>query len=177
MTAKAPIILLIAVLGLIFYLVIVSAPGSFSPVYSDNIVLVDADINLINERVQESAAQVKLLNVWATWCGPCVEEFPYLLQLREHFSEDEFDLIFVSADIHSQRSKVLEFLEDQGVDFKTYLKTGDDMDFINGLNPEWSGALPATGIYDRDGVLQRFWIGEASFEEFKERVQKVLSGH
>ena len=61
-----------------------------------------------------------------------------------------------------------------GVDFPSYLKTGADMEFIDALSPKWSGALPATFVYDGAGSLRDSWEGEATYETFAARIRAVV---
>ena len=66
------------------------------------------------------------------------------------------------------------FLAEQGVSWPTYLKTGDDMQFIDTLDPRWSGALPGSFLYDSSGRLVRFWEGKASRDSLVARILPVL---
>lgn len=126
-------------------------------------------------KIKSSPAKVKLLNVWATWCGPCVAEFPVILEIREKYKDQGFELYFVSTDMREDRDKVEEFLKQQKIDFMTFLKAGNDSDFIEKLHGEWSGALPASFVYDAEGNLVNFWTGDATFEEFEEQIKKQLN--
>lgn len=174
MSSKASVVALVLLLSAILYFVLRSGPGSFQEA-SDDVALESVLASDLQTRVSESTSSVKLVNMWATWCAPCVEEFPYLLRLREEFSAEEFDLILVSLDLESERAKAVNFLQEQGVDFETYIRTGDDVDFIEGFYGDWSGGLPATFIYDSQGQLQDFWVGASDFEEFREKVVQVLN--
>lgn len=127
--------------------------------------------------IAASDSSAVLMNVWATWCIPCREEFPDLLQVFRDYRDRGLRLVLVSGDHRSQLSEVVSFLEEHGVDFPTYIKEGKDMEFIDGLNPEWSGALPATFVYDGEGGLRSFWEGKASYETFEARVLEVLASH
>ena len=127
------------------------------------------------EAVHSADAQAVLLNVWATFCIPCVEEFPDLIRLHKTYKDQGLKLILVSGDFEDQRSSVETFLTRQGVDFATYLKAGKDMAFINTLDSRWSGALPASWIYDANGVKRHFWEGKASYETLEKRVLSVLN--
>lgn len=138
-------------------------------------VLQPASAREILAAVESNDANTIVLNVWATWCGPCREEFPDLLKLRRDHANDGLDLMLVSADFDDQWDEAVAFLKDQGVDFPTWIKTGDDMEFIDSLNPEWTGALPATFVYDAQGRLTAFWEGKATFEEMEDRVLPVLT--
>ncbi|MFZ5788186.1 MAG: TlpA family protein disulfide reductase, partial [Acidobacteriota bacterium] len=60
------------------------------------------------------------------------------------------------------------------VDFPSLLKSGDDMDFIEGLEPRWSGSLPATFVYDRSGRLVEYWEGMADYETLRGKVVPLL---
>src|SRR5438105_7372379 len=104
-------------------------------------------------------ARATLVNVWATWCAPCREEFPALLRAAHENRGNGLRLVLVSADFDDQLAAVRRFLTAQGIHDTTYLKSGDDMSFINGLGREWSGALPATFVYDAHGRRVAFWEG------------------
>lgn len=124
--------------------------------------------------VKDSDGQVVLVNVWATICKPCVEEFPDLVKLRNRYREQGLDLIFVSADFDDMIKDVRKFLVDNGVDFKTYIKTGSDQEFINTLDERWSGAIPFTLIFDKSRKVRYFWEGKASYETLEAKVLDVL---
>lgn len=115
-----------------------------------------------------------LVNVWATWCIPCREEFPALLRLRERYAGAGLDVVLVSADFDRQLGQARSFLASQGVDFVSYHKTGDDAEFIDALSPKWSGALPATFVFDARHRLARWWEGKATLEQFDEAARAVL---
>ena len=124
--------------------------------------------------VRAAAGRVVLVNVWATWCEPCRQEFPDLLKLRRALAGRGLDLVLVSADFDSRLPQVRSFLAAQGVEFTTYLKDESDTAFIDGLDPAWSGSLPATLVYDRNGTLRDFWEGPATYETLLAKVNKVL---
>jgi thiol-disulfide isomerase/thioredoxin len=117
-------------------------------------------------------ASATLVNVWATWCIPCREEFPDLLRLERRYGARGLRLVLVSADFDSAAARA--FLVKQNVAFPTYFKTGDDMGFINALSPRWSGALPATFVYDGAGRLIRFWEGKSDHGQFERAVREAM---
>lgn len=114
-----------------------------------------------------------LVNFWATWCIPCIEEFPYIMKLKENYS-DEFELIFVSGDFEEAKEEAKEFLKEQNVNFTTYYKTGKDNEFIQTVSDTWSGALPYTVIYSKDGSISGEWEGKAEYEKFEQELLKVI---
>jgi len=129
----------------------------------------DIDAAGIRALVTESEAPLLLLNVWATWCLPCVAEFPDLVRLGRDFEDRGLRVVFVSADFEESAPAAREFLRDQGVDTVSYRKKGGDEAFIEALSPEWSGALPGTFLY-RSGKLIHGWEGKQSYEEFERRI-------
>jgi thiol-disulfide isomerase/thioredoxin len=126
--------------------------------------------------VRREKGSVLLLNMWATWCVPCIEEFPEILRLRADYIDSDLVVHFVSLDrIRSRDTHVRPFLARMGVDFETYLKKqGNDEAFINALSDQWSGALPATFIVDRSGKLQHLLVGEQTLDDLRRLVIPLL---
>jgi thiol-disulfide isomerase/thioredoxin len=139
-------------------------------------VLVSADISRVLLEVRRPGASAVLVNVWATWCLPCREEFPDLVRLHREWEDRGLRLVLVSADFEADRAAAIRFLAEQGVDFPSFFKEGSDMEFIDGLDPRWSGALPATFLYDSEGRLRRFWEGKTDHSALASRVEDVVSG-
>ena len=133
-----------------------------------------AAADAILAEIRKPGAAAVLVNVWATWCAPCLEEFPDLLHVARDFAPKGLRLVLVSVDFPGEEASVAKFLTSQGVDFPTFMRTGKDEDFVNGLEPQWSGAIPATFLYDAQGKLVRFWEGKASYPVIKKRAQQAL---
>jgi len=137
-------------------------------------VLREVDAVELLELVRRTEARAVLVNVWATWCAPCRKEVPSLLRLREELHDRGLRLILVSADFPSDVDAVRAFLAGYGIDFVTYLKSGDDTEFVEGLERRWSGNLPASFVFDARGRLRHFWEGTAPYEAFRETVLDVI---
>jgi thiol-disulfide isomerase/thioredoxin len=129
----------------------------------------------IVKRATRPGARATMLNVWASWCVPCRQEFPTLLEVARTHRADGLRLVLVSADFDDQIGAARRFLVTHGVTDTCWLKTGDDMTFINTLKPSWSGALPATLIYDANGRLTAFWEGAADSARFEKAVRAALT--
>jgi thiol-disulfide isomerase/thioredoxin len=114
-----------------------------------------------------------LINVWATWCAPCVEEFPYIVKLQRNYP-DRLKVIFVSADFSDSRDRALEFLKEQEVDWTTYFKVGNDQEFIASLSEKWTGALPFTKVIDRTGNTVASWERGADYQKFEKHVKTAI---
>ncbi len=124
---------------------------------------------------ERGEARATLVNVWATWCAPCREEFPALLRVARAQRHEGLRLVLVSADFEDQLPAVRRFLLAHGVTDTTYLKTGNDMEFINTMDPHWTGAIPATFVYDRRGRRTAFWEGKADEARFTASVNEAFT--
>ena len=120
-------------------------------------------------------ANATLVNVWATWCVPCREEFPALMKVARNRAADGLRVVLVSADFPDQLPEVRRFLAGHGVTDTSYIQTGKEMAFIQDMNPEWSGALPATFVYNRDGALELYWEGAADEDRFNRSVDQAVA--
>lgn len=160
---------------MIYFIILQVLTLFLQPVSEQDPVLIDADATEIMDVVRaEKGKQPVLINFWATWCAPCIEEFPYIMELKEEY-EGEFKLIFVSGDFPQQRADAEVFLKEQGVDFTTYFKTGKDNEFIQTISSEWTGALPFTIIFDANGEVSSSWEGKAEKEQFESELIKVIN--
>ncbi len=113
--------------------------------------------------------KVRLFNVWATWCAPCVQEFPDLVTTARKFGLRDFEFINLSVDDPANAAAVKAFLEKQkagmapkvkksveaeGRKTNSYLYSGADMDEVMlALDPEWPGGIPHTILVDTDGTI------------------------
>jgi thiol-disulfide isomerase/thioredoxin len=133
-----------------------------------------ADIARVLSEVRRPGARLVLVNVWASWCVPCREEFPEVLAFVRAHEAEGVRPVLVSADFDEQLPDARAFLKRNGVTFVTYLKTGEDTPFIDALDPRWTGALPATFLYDGNGKLQFFHEGKVTRALLEEQGRKIL---
>jgi thiol-disulfide isomerase/thioredoxin len=114
--------------------------------------------------------RVVLVSFWATWCAPCLVEFPDLVALARE--RKDVRVISVSIDDPIDRAAVEEVVAKHKPPFPVYMKTaGKDAAFIDGIDPSWSGAVPATLILAPGGEKRAFIEGEKTRAE----LEKVLS--
>lgn len=142
---------------------------------SDGELLVDAGPEKLQEVIASyEGEKAVLVNVWATWCAPCIEEIPHIIKLQREY-EDRLQVVFVSADFPDARGRALKFLRKQGVDWTTYFKQGGDQDFIQALSNNWSGALPFSKIIAVNGEVVASWENKASYSKFEKQVKKAIN--
>jgi len=152
----------------------VASAASSSPASSPASLLTPASPDELRKLLAAPGAKATLVNVWATWCEPCVKEFPDVLRAGRDAKARGVRTMFVSADFESERSNAEAFLAKQGVDFTSYVKTGDDQAFIDALSKSWSGSIPATMIYDAQGNLRFFREGEIDYAGVTAALDSVL---
>jgi thiol-disulfide isomerase/thioredoxin len=143
-------------------------------VLPDTGVVAPATSAQVIARAIAPGAAVTLVNVWATWCGPCREEFPVLLAAARRHPGAR--LVLVSADFETQAHDVRAFLAAHGVRDTTFLKHEGDQSFIDGLEPKWTGALPLTLVYDASGRRTAWWEGAADSARFETALVSALHG-
>jgi thiol-disulfide isomerase/thioredoxin len=133
-----------------------------------------ADLATILAAVRAPGARAVLVNLWATWCDPCREEMPDLIRFFRAHRPEGLRLVLVSADDPESQKDVARFLAEAGAGgAEAFIKTGDDMAFINGLDARWSGALPASFFYDRHGTERQFWPGRVTLPELEAALGQI----
>lgn len=126
------------------------------------------DLAAVRAAVAAPGARAVLVNVWATWCDSCRDELPAILQFARAHRAGGVRIILVSADDEDQRDQVAAFLAKAGAaGVQAFIKHGDDNGFVNGLDPQWTGALPASFLYDGHGAKKRFWSGPVTARDLE----------
>jgi len=138
-------------------------------------VVEEVTIRQFQQILQDRKAALKVVNFWATWCAPCLEEFPDFIRLGKDLADQGVEVFFVSMDFEDEKPAVEAFLAEQGYSETSYLRVGKDQEFITAIQEEWTGALPATFLYSQNGSLVDFWQGTpVGYEALKERVLQAL---
>jgi len=121
----------------------------------------------------EGGKKLRLVNVWATWCGPCVIEFPDLVSLHRIYRGREFEVVTVNADDAAKREKALEFLKTQQASTRNYaFDKGDPYALVEAVDPKWQGALPHTIVVAPGGEV--IYRSEGAFDTLK--LRKAIVG-
>jgi thiol-disulfide isomerase/thioredoxin len=108
----------------------------------------------IRELVENHSDKLRLINVWATWCGPCVTEFPEFITMNRMYRKRDFEFISISADELSKKNKALQYLQKQEASNKNYIFSGDSKyKLIEAIDPKWQGALPYTLLVEPGGKI------------------------
>src|SRR6476660_4001315 len=121
--------------------------------------------------LQNSSDKLRLINVWATWCGPCTVEFPDLITIARIYTLRDFELISISADDEERKNKAVAFLKNQQSSGTNYLFTGNrKYELIDAIDPHWQGALPYTLLVEPGGKI--VYAHEGPIE--REALRKII---
>jgi len=108
----------------------------------------------IKSLLKNSSDKLRLINVWATWCGPCITEFPEFITMNRMYRRRDFEFISISADDPAEGAKVLKFLREQQASNTNYLFNSDDKyKLVEAIDPQWQGALPYTILVEPGGKI------------------------
>ena len=129
----------------------------------------------LKELLANSSGNLRLINVWATWCGPCVVEFPELVTVNRMYRGRNFELVTISADSPENPDKVLAFLQKQEASCINFLFSSDNKyDLIEAVDPEWPGSLPYTLLVKPGGDVIFRKLGQIEPLELKKAIVGYL---
>ena len=107
----------------------------------------------LNQRIRgHSEVEVLVVNFWATWCKPCIQELPYFDSLSNMYP-DQVKVLLVSLDFDVARAAAYKKKKNVASEI-VYLDEVDHDAWINHISPNWSGAIPATLMVHRNGAEQ-----------------------
>ena len=117
-----------------------------------------------------------LVNFWATFCDPCRDEFPDLVQIDRDYRPQNLEFVTVSLDDVSEiKNEVPKFLDSMKATMPAYLLDALDPEpAINLVDPKWRGDLPATYLYNEKGEVVYKHIGRVNTAELREAIEKVV---
>ena len=125
--------------------------------------------------IKNNTDKVKLINVWATWCGPCVNELPDFITMNRMYRNREFELITISADLPERRAKALTLLKKMEASNTNYLfNSTDKYKLIELIDAEWQGALPYTLLISPGGKILYRKQGAINVAEMKKRIVEQI---
>ncbi len=117
-----------------------------------------------------------LVNFWATWCEPCRDEFPDLVQIDAQYRSHGLEFVTVSLDDAADiNTSVPQFLREMRAQMPAYLlNTAEPEAAIMTVDPAWGGGLPATFLFDARGNIVFKHVGRVKPTELRPAIQKVI---
>jgi len=119
--------------------------------------------------------KVLLIDFWATWCPPCREAIPHLIQMKKEHKDEDFDIVGISLDGSDKIDKVKKFISDVGINYNICMGSDSVEKDFGGIP-----AIPTIFLIDKNGSIVNKWIGfeRSVADEISGEVKKqLLSGH
>jgi thiol-disulfide isomerase/thioredoxin len=129
------------------------------------------DANGVREIMKNNSGKLRLVNIWATWCGPCVIEMPELVNINRMYRNRAFEMITISGDMPSKKDDVIKFLKDKQVSCTNYLFNSEDRTELGkALDKGWEGGIPYTIIIKPGGEIIYRQLGSIEPLEVKKAI-------
>lgn len=143
---------------------------------SEQVMLEPVDAKALTAlRENKTSGKLRLINFWATWCGPCVTEFPDLIEINCMYRHRAFELVTVSANFPDEKKEALDFLKTQQASCSNYIfGSKDKYDLMAAFDKEWTGALPYTLLISSSGEVLYRHEGAVDPLELKRLIVKTL---
>lgn len=106
----------------------------------------------VRELMKNDSEKLRLINVWASWCAPCVIEMPDLVELQRYYGNRAFELVTISADYPDKESDALAVLKKNGVSVQNYIFSEEEKDKLTtAIDSEWRGSIPYSILIEPGG--------------------------
>jgi peroxiredoxin len=139
------------------------------------VTLQPIDLAKVKELRKGDAKKLRLVNVWATWCGPCVAELPELTAIHRMYRRREFELVTISMDTAEKRDAALDALKKEHLSAANYTWSGESRDdFVRALDPQWEGPIPHTVLIAPSGKVLYRKTGPFDPRELKKAIADAL---
>jgi thiol-disulfide isomerase/thioredoxin len=133
------------------------------------------------QKLQSMKGKIVVVDVWATWCAPCIERFPHMVQLHDQYKDKGVQFVSMSVDDHEDKSaveKARQFIIQQKADFPNYLMDENIMQAFDKLGVQ---GIPAVFLYDRTGKLRYDLNGDdpnrqATLQDVDDALGKLVAG-
>lgn len=158
----------------LFLLLVVSFFG-FGPVGRSLPTVELTTLDELEIRLARGKDTTYVVNLWATWCAPCVEEMPYFESVAKQYEHKPFKLLFLSLDSPKKPSLVQGFVAKKGIHNEVLLLNEyDQQAYIDRISQEWSGAIPATLLVNVGANKSAFHEREFSQGELEDTIGEFV---
>jgi thiol-disulfide isomerase/thioredoxin len=133
------------------------------------------DTQGLQKLIEQYRGKPLLVTFWATWCEPCRDEYPMLNELAKQYAPQGLHVIGVSLDQDGDLILMRRFIARYKPIFPNYRKKeGEEAAFIQAILPGWSGAIPASFFYAKDGRQIGHLLGEGTRETYEAAIRTLL---
>ena len=151
-------------------IIIVLITGVFSSVAQSVKVM---NYDELEQRLNQKNDSIYLVNFWATWCKPCIEELPDFLKISTKFKDEKMKLILVSLDFSNHiEQRVIPFLQENNITEEVIVLDDPDANtWINKVDPSWDGAIPVSLVLHKG--KKQFYKSTLSYDELHEIIKPL----
>ena len=108
----------------------------------------------VRELMKNNSEKLRLINVWASWCAPCVIEMPELVMLQRYYENRAFELVTISADYLDKESEALKVLKKNNVAVQNFIFSDKEKQKLtSAIDPEWRGSIPYSILIEPGGNI------------------------
>nr|WP_091955697.1 MULTISPECIES: redoxin domain-containing protein [unclassified Polaribacter] len=125
--------------------------------------------------LEKNDGKTYIVNFWATWCAPCVKELPYFEKIKKEYDDKNVEVLLVSLDFPKQvEKKLIPFINKRKLNSKVVLLDDINEDvWIKAIDENWSGAIPATLIYNKN--KRKFYEHSFDYETLEKELQTFIN--
>jgi thiol-disulfide isomerase/thioredoxin len=128
----------------------------------------------IRALVDERKGKVVVVNFWASWCPPCMREFPAIIKVYEQYQNKGLEIFAVSLNTAEDMVDIREFVRTTKPPFPIYLADPADKTFNESVLKGWSGEMPMTLVFNTAGERVIAHTSELTYEQLATKVQALL---
>lgn len=132
-----------------------------------------ADFKELEPRFYQNNDTTYVINFWAMWCKPCVEELPEFEHIRKSYKNKKVKILLVSLDFGSNLDERLNrFISKKNINSEVIVLDDPDANaWIGKVNESWDGAIPATVVYKKD--KRKFFAGKVTYSQLAESIDNI----
>jgi thiol-disulfide isomerase/thioredoxin len=150
----------------------------YDQIYREEVTINTIDIDGIKKLLRNDSENLRLINFWATWCGPCVTEFPDFVKTNFMYRHRNFEMITIAVEYPADSLQTLRFLQKNHGSCNNYLFDQSKVyDMIEAVNPDWNGMIPYTLLIKPGGAIACILKGSADPIELRRQIVNVLGRH
>lgn len=139
------------------------------------VTLQEISLQEVNDLIKNDSKKLRLVNVWATWCGPCVMEFPSFVDINRMYRDRDFEFISISTDKLPMKEKALAQLKKMEASNQNFIFSGSDIyQLIDAVDEKWRGSLPYTALIAPGGEVLFSIEGTIDPQEVKTKIVNYL---
>lgn len=133
--------------------------------------------SFVESLLKNTSDTTYVINFWATWCAPCVKEIPEFEKLNKEYTDKKVKVILVSLDFKRQfADRLIPFAKDHQLKSQVVLLDEPDYNkWIDNVDKNWGGAIPATLMLNNSKKRHTFYEKEFTYSELKESIQTFIN--